>query len=189
MRGAVSSSERASLMSIRSAPSPSQLSSAATSALSGRGSSPMSDASEVLGVSGASGLRPKGTSSAVTPSSVAAFNCASASPMLTRRWGRGGAAGGAVRDIGGAVVSGSGCVTGALFASDLAMRAFTLATFFAFVATGFFFDVAFFGAGFFAFTFDFDVDFFDFDFGALFLRVATTRALATAPWVVARHLA
>jgi len=114
--------------------------------------------------------------------------------MLTRRWGRGGAAGRA-RTSGGAVVPGSGGVTGvSLFASERAMRAFTLATFaFAFGAGFFdagFFDAAFFGAGFFAVTFDFDVDFFDFDFGGgVFFRVATASELATAPWVVARHLA
>lgn len=197
MRGTGSSSARASFINIRSAPSPSQRSRAATRALKGRGSGPMSDASEGLGVSGTSGFKPKGTSSAVTPSRVAAFSCASASPMLTRRCGRGGAAGGAVRTIGGAVVSGSGDATGAsLLASERAMRAFTLATFaFAtdcfgagFFAAGFF-DAAFFGAGFFAVTFDFDVDFFDFDFGGVFFRVATASELATAPWVVARHLA
>jgi hypothetical protein len=124
--------------------------------------------------------------------------------MLTRRWGRGGAAGRA-RTSGGAVVPGSGGVTGvSLFASERAMRAFTLATFaFAFGAgffdaglfdAGFFdaafFGAAFFGAGFFAVAFDFDVDFFDFDFGGgVFFRVATASELATAPWVVARHLA
>jgi hypothetical protein len=116
--------------------------------------------------------------------------------MLTRRWGRGGATGRTAR-TGGAVVPGSGCVTAvSLFASERAMRAFTLATFSLPFGAGFFgvgfFDAAFFGAGFFAvtFDFDFDVDFFDFDFGGgVFFRVATVSELATAPWVVARHLA